>query len=170
MEEKYEIINRVALSSLVTLDLNEYYPKGERVLFDLKNCLYQELILKERDFRQFVKSTDWNLYKDKNVAIDCSVDAIVPVWAYMLVASSLAPYARHVVFGNLSVLESFLWKESLSAINPDEYLDAKMVIKGCGKRPVPEFAFVEATRILQPIVSSIMYGEPCSTVPIYKKR
>jgi hypothetical protein len=169
MEEKNEIINRVASSPLITLDLNDYYPEGERVSFDIKDNLYQGMILKEKDFREFVKRNDWSAFMGKNVAITCSVDAIVPIWAYMIVATRISPYAKHYVFGDLNALEVVLWKESLSVIDPKDHVNAKMVIKGCGKKAVPECAFVEAARILQPYVSSIMYGEPCSTVPIYKK-
>jgi len=168
MDENNEIINRVASSSLVTFDLNDYYPHGKRAVIDLKDNLHQGLILKEKDFREFVKNNDWSRYDDHYVAICCSADAIVPVWAYMLVASQLSLHARKFYFGNERELEMFLWRDSLSTINPADYQGAKLVIKGCGKNPVPEFAFVEAVRILQPYAISIMYGEPCSTVPIYK--
>ncbi len=163
-----EIINRVANSALVTIDLEEYHHPGERVILDIADNLYQGLVLREKDFREFVKTNDWSEFRDKNVAITCSADAIVPTWAYMLLASKLEPYANMVVFGTLDLLEQSLYKQAFSKINISEFNGAKVVIKGCGDLPIPESAYVEITRILTPIVSSIMYGEPCSTVPIYK--
>lgn len=168
MEENNEIINRVASSALITFDLNDYYPEGDRSVIDLKDNLYQGMILKEKDFREFVKNNDWTRYDDHYVAIFCSADAVVPVWAYMLVASKLSLHARKYYFGNQQEMEMFLWRDSLASINASDYQGARLVIKGCGRNPVPEFAFVEAVRILQPYVISIMYGEPCSTVPVYK--
>lgn len=168
MEDSNEIINRVAASPLVTFDLNDYYPAGTRTIFDLKENLYQGMILREKDFREFVKNHDWTRYNDHYVAITCSADAIVPVWAYMLVASKLSPHAKKYCFGDMRSLEMILWKEGLAMVDLSEFNGAKVVVKGCGKNPVPEFAFVEAVRLLQPHVSSIMYGEPCSTVPVYK--
>lgn len=164
-----EITNKVAQSGIITIDLEEYYPKGERVLFDIKDLLFQGLILKEKDFREFIKNEDWSKYKDKYVAITCSADAIVSTWAYMLLATHLEPFARKVVFGNLEILETVLYDEVLSKINPADYKDARIVIKGCGTLPVPVAAYVELTRILRPVAKSIMYGEPCSTVPLYKQ-
>lgn len=164
-----EIVNKVAQSGLITIDLEEYYPKGDRVLFDIKNLLFQGLILKEKDFREFVKNEDWSKYQNKYVAIVCSADAIVPTWAYMLLTTQLEPFAKKVVFGNLEVLETVLYDEILSTIKPEDYTDAKIIIKGCGKLPVPIAAYVELTRILRPVAKSIMYGEPCSTVPLYKQ-
>ena len=164
-----EIINRVAQSSLVTFDLEEYYHPGERVVIDIKDHLHEGLILKEKDFRAFISSHNWLDYKGMNIAITCSTDAIIPKWAYMLLASKLSGIAHMVVFGNLESLENSLYKESLRAIDISKYKDQKVVIKGCGKYPVPEFAYVEITRILTPVVSSLMYGEPCSTVPLYKR-
>lgn len=164
-----EIVNKVSQSGLVTIDLEEFYPKGERVLFDIKDHLFQGLILREKDFREFIKNEDWNKYKDKYVALTCSADAIVPTWAYMLLATHLEPVAKKVVFGNLETLETILYNEILSTINPEEYKDARIVIKGCGDLPVPKAAYVQITNILRPVAKSIMYGEPCSTVPLYKK-
>lgn len=164
-----EITNKVAESGIITIDLEEYYPKGERVLFDIKDLLFQGLILKEKDFREFIKNEDWKKYKDKYVAIICSADAIVPTWAYMLLATQLEPVAKKVVFGNLEVLETILYNEILSKINVEQYKDARIVIKGCGNLPVPKAAYVEITSLLRPVAKSIMYGEPCSTVPLYKK-
>lgn len=168
--ETGEIINRVANSSLVTIDLEEYYVKGDRVVYDIKDNLFQGLILREKDFRDFVKQHDWTQYKDKLVAITCTADAIVPTWAYMLLATKIEPYAKKVVFGTLEQLEQALFQEAITKINTQEYTDAKIVIKGCGKLPVPTYAYVELTRLLRPVAASIMYGEPCSTVPIYKKQ
>ena len=168
MEEK-EIVNRVANSPLLLFNLEEYYHPGERVLFDIKDFLFQGIILKEKDFRNFVKEHDWSALENKSVALYCSVEAIIPTWAYMLLASAIEPYAHLVVFGDLSDLEQALYQQALSAINWEEFRDAKVVIKGCGKVPVPPFAYVEATRRLKKYAASIMYGEPCSTVPIYKK-
>lgn len=167
--EDLPIINKVAQSSLVTLDLEEFYPEGERTGYDLKDNLFQGLILREKEFRDFIRTYNWSQFKNKYVAIFCSVDAIVPVWAYMLLASKINPFAKKVVFGDLKALEQNLFQEALSKINPEKFRDVKIVIKGCGKIPIPEFAFVELTRILQPVAASIMYGEPCSTVPLYKK-
>lgn len=164
-----EIINRVAQSGLITIDLEDYYQQGERVLIDIKDNLYQGLVLKEKDFRDYLKTTNWEQYQDAYVAICCSADAIVPTWAYMLLASKLKPYAKKVVFGNLDALEQALFQELLRNIKPEEYEDARIVIKGCSKFPVPVYAYVEITQLLLPVATSIMYGEPCSTVPVYKK-
>jgi hypothetical protein len=165
-----EIINKVAQSGLVEFNLEDHYPKGERVLFDVKEHLFQELILREKDFREFVKNEDWSKYKDKFVAIVCTADAVVPTWAYMLLTTVLEPFAKKVVFGDLKTLETVLYNEALSKINPVDYTDQRIVIKGCSNLPVPESAYVEITRILRSVAKSIMYGEPCSTVPLYKKK
>ncbi|MEO8148795.1 MAG: DUF2480 family protein [Bacteroidia bacterium] len=166
MEE--EIINRVTSSGLITINLEEFYVEGERVIFDMKDYLFQELMLREKDFREFVKTNDWSVYKDKLVAITCSNDAIVASWAYMIVAAALQPFAKKIVFGNAETLETVLFTEALSKLNSEDYRDQRIVIKGCSDKPVPVSAYVELTRILQPVAKSIMYGEPCSTVPIYK--
>ena len=164
-----EIVNKVSQSGLITIDLEEFYPAGERVLFDIKELLFQGLILREKDFREFIKNEDWNKYKDKYVALTCSADAIVPTWAYMLLATQLEPIAKKVVFGNLESLETILYTEILSKININNYKDARVVIKGCGNLPIPKSAYVQITSLLRPHAKSIMYGEPCSTVPLYKK-
>lgn len=164
-----EIVNRVALSPLVTLDLEEIYPQAERVLIDIAPQLYEGLILKEKDFRAFVKAEDWTKYEGKFVALTCSTDAIIPTWAYMLLASALAPYAQKVHFGSLESLEVSIFQELIEGIDLETYRDKKVVIKGCSKHPVPVSAYVSLTYQLQPIVASLMYGEPCSTVPIYKR-
>ena len=164
-----EIVNKVSQSGLITIDLEEFYPDGERVLFDIKELLFQGLILREKDFREFIKNEDWNKYKDKYVALTCSADAIVPTWAYMLLATQLEPIAKKVVFGNLESLETILYTEILSKIDINNYKDARVVIKGCGNLPIPKSAYVQITSLLRPHAKSIMYGEPCSTVPLYKK-
>src|SRR6218665_993806 len=157
-----EIINKVAQSGLITIDLEAFYPAGERVLFDIKDVLFQGLILREKDFREFIKNEDWNKYKDKYVALTCSADAIVPTWAYMLLATQLELVAKRVIFGDLETLEALLYSEILSKIHPEEYKDARVVIKGCGNLPVPKAAYVQITSLLRPFAKSIMYGEPCS--------
>lgn len=164
-----EIVNRVAQSSLITLNLEEYYHPGERVLWDMKGWLFQEMILKEKDYRAALKAHDWTQYEGKNVAITCSVDAIVPTWAYMLAATYLNKQAHRVIMGDMAGLELVLFRDALASINPEDYKEAKVVIKGCGDLPIPESAYVELTTLLQPHVTSLMYGEPCSTVPLYKK-
>lgn len=164
-----EIVNKVSQSGLITIDLEEYYPAGQRVLFDIKEHLFQGLILREKDFREFIKNEDWNKYKDCYVALTCSADAIVPTWAYMLLATQLEPVAKKVVFGDLETLETILYNEILSKITIADYKDARIVIKGCGNLPVPKAAYVQITGLLRPVAKSIMYGEPCSTVPLYKQ-
>ena len=165
-----EIINRVAQSGLITIDLEELYPQGERVLIDIKDRLFQGLILREKDLREFVSTHDWSQYKDKYVAITCTADAVIPTWAYMLLTVSLEPYAKRIVFGDLEILEAVLYNEVLSKIDTAPYKDARIVIKGCSNLPVPKAAYVELTRLLRPLAKSIMYGEPCSTVPLYKAK
>ncbi|MCU0436851.1 MAG: DUF2480 family protein [Raineya sp.] len=167
--ETEEIVNKVAQSGLITLDIKDFYPKGERIIYDLAQNLFQGLILKEKDFRQFLKEHDWSLYKNKNIAIICSADAIVPTWAYMLLAVHLEPYANYFVFGDLETLEIELFKKKLSKINITEYEGKRIVIKGCSDMPIPTYVYVEITRLLKPYVQSLMFGEPCSTVPLYKK-
>ena len=164
-----EIINRVAKSGIITINLEEFYPQGDRVLFDIKEHLFQGLILKEKDFREFIKNEDWSAYTDKYVALICSEDAIVPTWAYMLLATHLAPFVKKVVFGDLETLETVLYNEILNALNVNAYKEVRVVIKGCGDLPVPKAAYVEITRLLLPVAKSIMYGEACSMVPLYKK-
>ncbi|GIV39304.1 MAG: hypothetical protein KatS3mg033_1104 [Thermonema sp.] len=164
------IVNRVARSPLVSIDLQEFYPEGECVWLDIAPQLFQGMVLREKDFREYVKSEDWSRYEGKNVAVGCSTDAIVPVWAYMLLATSLAPYARYVTYGTLEDLQRELWQQQIDTITPQAYQDKKVVVKGCGEKPIPEYAFTLLAARLQPYVSSLMYGEPCSTVPIYKRK
>lgn len=164
------LVNKVAESGLISFDLEEYYPKGPIKVFDLKGYLFMELILKEKDFRAALQTTDWDSYKDAHVAITCSADAIIPMWAYMLVASYLQPVAKDVVFGDEQKLISTVLLKNLGAVKGEEYTDKRVVVKGCGDVAIPETAYVEITNKLRPFAKSIMYGEPCSTVPIYKKR
>jgi hypothetical protein len=163
-----EIVNKVAGSGIVSIDLEEFYVPGERVLFDIKPHLFHELILKEKDFRDFVKTHDWSAYKDKIVGIICTADAVIPTWAYMLLTLALEPFARRVFFADLETIETILFNEKISDLDPEKFRDARIVIKGCGDKPVPTNAFVQLTTILKPVARSIMYGEPCSTVPLYK--
>ena len=163
------IVNRVAQSPLVSINLEDYYPRGERVVYDVKDNLFQEMILRERDFRAFVKDHDWSQYQGKYVALTCSADAIVPTWAYMLLTTKMEPYAQRIVFGTLETLEAVLFQEALQQVDIPQFEGAKVVIKGCGDLPVSTFAYTEITRLLRPVAASIMYGEPCSTVPLYKK-
>jgi len=169
MEIQENIINKVAQSGLVTLDPAAFYPEGDRMIYDIKDNLYMELILREKDFREFVKTHDWSQYQDKYVGVTCTADAIVPAWAYMLLANRLAPYAREVVFGDAAVLETVLFVKSIAKMDVEQYRDQRIVLKGCGDIPVPVSAYVELTKKLTPVVKSLMFGEPCSTVPIYKK-
>ncbi|MBD1365667.1 DUF2480 family protein [Mucilaginibacter sp. ZT4R22] len=170
MEIQENIINKVAQSGLVTLDPAQFYPAGERVVYDIKDNLFHGLMLREKDFREFVKGHDWAQYQDKLVAVTCSADAIVPAWAYMLLANRLAPYAREVVFGDAEVLETVLFVKQIATMDVEQYRDQRLVIKGCGDTPVPVSAYVELTKKLTPVAKSLMFGEPCSTVPIYKRR
>ena len=167
--DTHEIVNRVASSSLISVNLENYYPKGERIIFDLKDHLFQGLILKEKDFREFVNNHNWNQYEGKYLAIHCTTDAVIPTWAYMLLASKLTPIAAEVFFGDLKSLDCHLIKTAIDNINIEQFKNAKIVVKGCGSLPITEFAYVELTKKLLPVVSSIMFGEPCSTVPIYKR-
>jgi hypothetical protein len=164
------IINKVAESGLVTLDMETYYPKGETAVFDMKDYLFMQLILKEKDFREALKNLDWNKYSNKNVAVTCTADAVIPVWAYMLVASYLQPVAKEIIMGDEQELHKALFIKNLSAIDINEFADKKVVIKGCGETPIADYVYMEITKLLRPVVKSIMYGEPCSTVPVYKKR
>ena len=169
METEALFTNRVANSGLTTLNLEDFIHPGERVVYDIKENLFHGLMLREKDFREFVKTHDWAQYDQKNVAIICSADAIVPTWAYMLLAAKLQNHAHRYVFGNLEALEQSLFEEAIAQLNPEDYHEAKLVIKGCGDKPVPTFAYVAIMQKLLPVAASIMYGEPCSTVPLYKR-
>jgi hypothetical protein len=169
MDTEKEIVNRIASSSLLTFDLEEYYQPGERILIDIKVQLFQEMILKEKDFRSFIRSHDWSQYTNKFVAITCSVEAIIPTWAYMLLAAALQPFAKTIVFGTLEDMETKIFFDQLSQVKWNEFKEAKVVIKGCSKVNVSAAVYVETTRLLMPWAASIMFGEPCSTVPVFKK-
>lgn len=168
MEE--EIVNKVAKSGLITINLEEMYPEGERDEFDLKDLLWQGLALREKDFRDFLKDHDWSQYQDKYVAVFCSVDAIIPHWAYMLVSSHLTDIARFVYIGGTSEMETAIFKKIIEEINVADYADQRLVIKGCSDRPVPQSAYADLVFKLQPVAKSIMFGEPCSTVPVFKRK
>lgn len=164
------IVNKVADSGLISLDLETYYPRQVIEEFDLKDFLFMGLILKEKDFREALKQQDWTQYQDKYVAVICSADAVIPVWAYMLLASYLQPSARDMYLGTPEEYRKQLFLQNLRQIDPLPFKDQRVVIKGCGDLPIGEFAYLEITRILLPVARTIMYGEPCSTVPVYKKR
>ena len=164
-----EIINRVAKSKLVTIDLEELYPGGERILLDIKDWLYEGLILREKDFREQVKAHDWTSYTDKFVAVTCSADAIIPSWAFLLVSVSLAPYAKKSVVGDLDLLENMIFEEIVRSIPAADYRDLPVIIKGCSEKRIPQTAFTLLIGRLLPEVRSLMYGEACSNVPLYKK-
>lgn len=164
-----EFVNKVSESGIITLNLEDFYPKGETAVFDMKDHLFMGLILKEKDFREALKNLDLTAYKDKNVALTCSADAVIPMWAYMLVASYLQPVAKEIVFGDADFLHKTIFLKNIDTINAEDYKDQRVVIKGCGELPVSETAYVAITNKLRPVVKSIMYGEPCSTVPVYKK-
>ena len=170
MDIQENIINKVSQSGLLSFDLAELYPQGERVLYDIKDNLFHGLILREKDFREFVKEHNWEQYAGKHVAVTCTADAIVPTWAYMLLANRLAPFAKTVVFGNLELLETILFERELEKLDIEKYRDQRIVIKGCGEIAIPESAFINLTVRLTGVSKSIMYGEPCSTVPIYKRK
>ena len=164
------IINKVASSGLITIDLEDLYPEEERILFDLKPWLFQELILKEKDFRENLKTHDWSQYKDRFVAVVCSADAIVPAWTYMLIFSQLEPVAKKIVFGDLTRLEEEIFEDVIDSIDAEKFRDQRVIIKGCSKKEIPLFTYAALTAKLRPFVKSIMFGEPCSTVPVYKRK
>ena len=170
MDIQENIVNKVAQSGLVTLDPAEFYTPGERIVYDIKDNLFQGLILREKDFREFVKGHDWTQYQGKNVAVTCTADAIIPMWAYMLVGSYLQPVAKDVIFGDEQAARQKLFVQNIEAIDTEQFVDKKIVVKGCGDIPIGEFAYLAITKKLMPVAKSLMYGEPCSTVPIYKKK
>lgn len=169
MDPKNEIRNKVAESSLITFNLEELYSTGDRKTFDLKDFLFEGLILREKEYRQKLKEFDWLVYKDAFVNIECTVDAIVPQWAFMLAATYLQQVAKRVVMGNQETLETALFLESLSNLDVKQFRDERVIVKGCSKYPVPTSAYVEFVSKLRPVAKSIMYGEACSTVPLYKR-
>ena len=165
-----EIVNRVTQSVLVTLDLEDFYPEGPRKSLDISQWLWEGLILKEKEFRAAVKAYDWEQYQDAYVSIHCSSDAIIPGWAFLLVSLELAPYAKKVVVGSREDLENLLFSDIISAMDTALYQDKPVIIKGCTHKPIPENAYILLAQRLQPMAKSIMYGEACSSVPLYKRK
>ena len=161
--------NRVSESGIISLDLEEYYPKDGIMIFDLKEFLFMGLILKEKEYREALKNFDFSIYNNMHVSITCTADAIIPMWAYMLATVYLQPLAKDVTFGTEAELMEKLFLNKIQAINLNDFEDKRVVIKGCGELPVSEAAYVAITKMLRPVAKSIMYGEPCSTVPIYKQ-
>lgn len=164
------LVNKVAKSGLITIDLESFFPKEALCVFDIKDYLFMELILKEKDFRAALQAHDWTQYEGKNLTVYCSSDAIVPLWAYMLVTVYAAPFAKTVVQGSPEEFYKQAFQNTLSKLDYTQYAGKKIVIKGCSKKPVPPSAYVELTRNLLPFAKSIMYGEPCSTVPVFKQK
>ncbi|WP_323787607.1 DUF2480 family protein [Psychroserpens sp.] len=165
-----EIVNRVAQSKLVVIDLEDFYPQGKRVLFDIKDWLYEGFVLREKEFRQHVKSYDWSQHQNQYVALICSTDAIVPAWAYMLITIELASFSKKTIIGDLNALESSIYQHIINGLDLGSYQDKPIIIKGCSNKPVPENAYVFLSEKLKPIAKSIMYGEACSSVPLFKKK
>ncbi len=165
-----EIINRVAKSPLITFDLEQLYPKGDRIVFDIKDWLYEELILKEKDFRNAVKNHDWSQYQNAFVALTCSTDAIIPSWAFMLVSAALVPFAQKIVVGDLELLETVLFEDVIHQLDITEFKNKPIIIKGCANKPIPASAYTFLIKKLQPIAKSLLFGEACSTVPLYKSK
>lgn len=168
MEE--EIINRVANSPLVTIDLEDYYPKGNRILFDIKDWLLEGLVLREKDFREQISLHDWSQYQDSYVALTCSSDAIIPGWAFMLISLQLQPFTKKTIIGDLETLETSIYQDIINNLDVSVFQDKPLIIKGCSKKPVPQNAYIMLANKLKPIAKSIMYGEACSSVPLYKKK
>jgi len=164
------ILNKVAESALETIDLEEFLPKEQPQVFDMKPFLFMELILKEKDFREALRTTDWELYKNKTVLVTCSADAIIPVWAYMLVATYLQPQTPHVFMETTAKWRTRVLLEGIRGMDETRYKGKRIVVKGCGDEPIPAEAYLEITKKIQPVAKSIMYGEPCSTVPIFKQK
>lgn len=165
-----EFVNKVAESGLITIDLENWYPKGEMVVLDLKDYLFMGMIVKEKEFRDSLKNTDWEIYRNKMVSVICSADAIIPSWAFMLVASYLQPVCKELALATPDEMRKQVFLRNIQSINSMDYKDQRVIIKGCGDTPIGDFAYLEITRILRPVVRSLMYGEPCSTVPVFKKQ
>lgn len=165
-----EIVNRVATSSLSVFDLEDYYQEGRRAQIDISNWLHEGFVLREKDFREQLKNFDWSVYSDAYVAIYCSTDAVLPAWAQILVATHVLPFAKKVVTGSLENLEQLLYEDVLKTIDFEIFRDKPVILKGCSKKPVPDSAYVTAMQYLQPVAKSVMYGEACSAVPLYKRR
>ncbi|MXN91432.1 DUF2480 family protein [Flavobacterium sp. Sd200] len=168
--EEFEIVNRVANSALQVFDLEDYYPEGGRVALDISQWLWEGFVLREKDFRESLKNHDWQQYSGKYVALHCSTDAIVPAWAYMLVTISLNGVAKKVVEGTVDELNVLIYQEILDSLDYTPYTDKPVIIKGCSRKPVPQQAYTLATQKLLPFAKSIMFGEACSSVPLYKKK
>ncbi|CAM1351440.1 DUF2480 family protein [Tenacibaculum crassostreae] len=164
-----EIVNRVTNSSLKTIDLEDFYPSGNRVIFDIKDWLFEELILREKDFRDSVKNHDWSQYQDNYVALTCSSDAIIPSWTYLLLSVELTSFAKKVVVGNLELLETTIYQEIINEFDVSEYKDKPVIIKGCANKPIPSTAYTLLVEKIKPVAKTIMFGEACSTVPLFKK-
>ncbi len=170
MEKQETLVNKIAQSGLITIDLEDYWGNETIVEFDLKKYLVKELVLMEKPFREALQQIDWNSYQNKTVALHCSADALIPMWAYMLVASYLSRQQANIFFGNITeTAEELLLKNIENALQQNDYQEAKVILKGCGKKPVPASAYILASKLLMPAVKSLMFGEPCSTVPVYKK-
>tara|TARA_R110002051_G_scaffold244070_1_gene304045 strand:+ start:5799 stop:6302 length:504 start_codon:yes stop_codon:yes gene_type:complete len=165
-----EIVNRVSQSKLITFDLEDYYPKGKRVVIDIKDWLFEGFILREKDFREILEHHNWEQYQDAYVALSCSTDAIIPGWAYMLIATKLQPHTKKVIIGSLEDLESSLYQTILENLDVSEYAGKPVIIKGCSNKPVPANAYLWATTKIQTVAKNVMYGEACSSVPLYKKK
>ena len=168
--EEQEIVNRVANSVLKVFDLEDYYPEGQRDSLDISQWLWEGFVLREKDFREALKNHDWQQYKDKYIALHCSTDAIVPAWAYMLVTVHLQPYAKQIVQGRPQDLDVLLYSEILNKLDYSVYEGKPVIIKGCSRKPVPEEAYTLATQKLMPVAKSIMFGEACSSVPLFKRK
>jgi hypothetical protein len=164
------IVNKVASSGLLSLDLEKYLPAGEIITFDLKDYLFMGLILKEKDFREALKNIDWEEYRDKYVSVICTADAIIPIWAYMLIATYLQPVVKDVFVGSEAEMYKYIFLQNIEAIDTNEFQDQRVVVKGCGDIAIDSYAYAAVTKQLLPVVKSIMYGEPCSTVPVFKKK
>jgi hypothetical protein len=165
-----EIINRVAQSKLITFDLEDVYPDGKRVTLDIKDWLYEGLILREKEFRTSVENHDWEQYQDNYVALTCSSDAIIPGWAFMLVSSRLNPFAKKVIVGDLEQLESSIYQDIITNLDVSLFQDKPVIIKGCSNKPVPQNAYIQVISKIQTVAKSVMYGEACSSVPLFKRK
>ncbi len=167
---KDDIVNRIANSKLETIDLEDFYPEGPRIVFDIKDWLFEGFVLREKDFRHQALEFNWSQYQDSYVALTCSNDAIIPGWAYMLLSIYLEPYAKKVVVGDLEVLETSVYQDIINDLEASKYKDLPVIIKGCSKKPVPQNAYILLTNKIKPFAKSIMYGEACSSVPLFKNK
>ena len=165
-----EIINRVAQSKLITIDLEDFYPEGERILLDISEWLYEGLILREKDFRELAAKHNWSQYKNKYVALTCTTDAIIPSWAYLLITTYISPFVNKVVVGSLELLETTIFQQIIENIDITDYLDKPIIVKGCSTKPIPETASVHLVEKLLPVAKTILFGEACSSVPLYRKK